>query len=639
MPRLPKAPQAPSMAPLTPDMAFMDLINLLHLSHSQAESSVWLPFLHQVRKNPKWVPPSTQTIGDVLVRQRYLESVAYLKHQFQDCDYLSVTTDGWSKHSFYPFRSVTLRGITSKSVLVSCPIVCDPLLTEPYSRSRIAQWVGEFVDSTLTNLSLDKKKVGGLVVDNSDATRLIAHSLPDSCMKHVCVTHRLHETLRKAFQRGLDADSSMASLFTSAMAAVRLLRESPDFRAELTAKCLVDQGIPHASLELAPYPWESLLHDLESVLSIREPLTALLRDGGYVQLLLLAHPSAFPLIEHFAAPLNKFRSAAAMLRSATKPTLHHVVTIVLNLKSYLAAKCASDHVDNQVKAILQRILTELEAQFGSCSDVEKMAFVLNPLLKDPRDNSEWSIYYNEGVEALRQIAYQPVEPPPSLNKDDTLSLPPACLRSHHSASIDTELDYYTKTAPPASDFDLLAWWSVNAPLYPRLSSVAKRLLCIPASQFTTAKDMSLMKLICAERRASLDPDNEEWQLISQFLALRHYEASKDATPRTDYANKIYDPDLRQEVHTRKLVSRRSLKLPALAPDNDYASDDHYTSDEEDEPNYELSKIGTSSNLMRVVPRKSVNKLCQRTLPSVMLHPCMTKQLLKRMMMSRKRCHS
>ena len=119
-------PKAPSMSSLTPDMAFMDLINLLHLSPSQAESSAWLPFLQQVRKNTKWTTPSTKKIEDDLMPKRYLESIAHLKHQFQDCDYLSVTTDGWSKHSFYPFYSVVLHGITSKSILVSCPLFCAP---------------------------------------------------------------------------------------------------------------------------------------------------------------------------------------------------------------------------------------------------------------------------------------------------------------------------------------------------------------------------------------------------------------------------------------------------------------------------------------------------------------------------------
>ena len=417
---------------------------------------------------------------------------------------------------------------------------------------------------TLRDMGLDHHKVSGLVVDNRDAARKI--DLWDSCLKHVCVTHRLHETLRKAFQRGLDADSSLASLFTSAMAAARLLLNVPQIPETITSR--------------SPLPWNSLLHDLEVFRWMRVPLTALLGDGGRVELQSLCHPSAFPLIEQFIAVLNKFKSAIATTRALTKPTLHHVVTIVLNLKRDLRTRCESDEIDDQVKAILQLLLTELEAQFGSFSDLEKMAFVLNPLLKDPRDNSEWSIYYNEGVEALRKIDYEPVNlPPPVINKNDALSLPPACIRSHHmySASIDTELGYYTKTAPPSTDSDLLAWWSSNASFYPRLSSMAKRLLCISASHYTSPKDLTFMKLICAERRTSLPFVTEPQQLISQFAALRHCEFYAGAKARVAYAETNFSADFEQEARTRKLVSHRNFALP---PDHD-SSDYHYASEEKD----------------------------------------------------------
>ena len=55
--------------------------------------------------------------------------------------------------------------------------------------------------------------------------------------------------------------------------------------------------------------------------------------------------------------------------------------------------------------------------------------------------------------------------------------------------------------------DPLLWWTVNGKKYPRLSKLAKRLLCVPASSTASERSFSTSGHIAEQRRASLTPAN------------------------------------------------------------------------------------------------------------------------------------
>ena len=69
--------------------------------------------------------------------------------------------------------------------------------------------------------------------------------------------------------------------------------------------------------------------------------------------------------------------------------------------------------------------------------------------------------------------------------------------------------------------DPLLWWTVNGKKYPRLSKLAKRLLCVPASSTASEQSFSTSGHIAEQRRASLTPANinmlvvlnKNWQLV------------------------------------------------------------------------------------------------------------------------------
>lgn len=59
--------------------------------------------------------------------------------------------------------------------------------------------------------------------------------------------------------------------------------------------------------------------------------------------------------------------------------------------------------------------------------------------------------------------------------------------------------------PTDEDFDLLAWWKNNQDTFPRLSKLAKRILCISATSAASERNFSDAGRTVEKRRTRLNP--------------------------------------------------------------------------------------------------------------------------------------
>ncbi|XP_042346986.1 E3 SUMO-protein ligase ZBED1-like [Plectropomus leopardus] len=70
-----------------------------------------------------------------------------------------------------------------------------------------------------------------------------------------------------------------------------------------------------------------------------------------------------------------------------------------------------------------------------------------------------------------------------------------------------ELNSYLQTVPLDSEEDPLEWWKGSQELYPRLSKLAKKYFCIPATNASPERDFSTGGSIVTCLRSSLKLDN------------------------------------------------------------------------------------------------------------------------------------
>ena len=88
---------------------------------------------------------------------------------------------------------------------------------------------------------------------------------------------------------------------------------------------------------------------------------------------------------------------------------------------------------------------------------------------------------------------------------------------------DTQLTEYLAEKPIPCDAQPLEWWKQNESQFPHLSSVAKSLLCIPATSTPSERLFSTVGLTVTRLRNSLKPENVDSLLFlnknAEFLGL------------------------------------------------------------------------------------------------------------------------
>jgi hypothetical protein len=73
-----------------------------------------------------------------------------------------------------------------------------------------------------------------------------------------------------------------------------------------------------------------------------------------------------------------------------------------------------------------------------------------------------------------------------------------------------EVSTYLQTKVHITDkFDILDWWRVNSSSFPRLSTVAKEVLAIPASSAASERSFSTAGATVSQRRTALNTDTVE----------------------------------------------------------------------------------------------------------------------------------
>jgi hypothetical protein len=81
-------------------------------------------------------------------------------------------------------------------------------------------------------------------------------------------------------------------------------------------------------------------------------------------------------------------------------------------------------------------------------------------------------------------------------------------RRKHTRTQKSELDIYLdeKTKQDSEDFDILAWWKINAKKFPIFSSMVHGFLAIPLSTIASESTFSFGGRIHGDTRSSLNPD-------------------------------------------------------------------------------------------------------------------------------------
>lgn len=114
-----------------------------------------------------------------------------------------------------------------------------------------------------------------------------------------------------------------------------------------------------------------------------------------------------------------------------------------------------------------------------------------------------------------------VNVPPQM--EDVTYSPAKKFREWRSSSLiqKDEMEKYFNMDVPSDCKDLLQWWKTHSTSLPKLSAIAKKVLCIPASSAASERNFSRAGLIVTDRRSHIDPDHVNNLLMIRNSALHH----------------------------------------------------------------------------------------------------------------------
>ncbi|XP_033995699.1 zinc finger BED domain-containing protein 1-like [Trematomus bernacchii] len=436
-------------------------------------------------------------------------------------DYFATTTDLWSSRTMEPYMSLTVHYIDADfNLKTKC------LQTAFFPEDHTGQNIAHGLREAMAAWGLKEDKLVCMTTDNAANIKLAPEV--NGWMRLQCFGHRLHLAIENAMKdprigRAMGLCKKLVSSFSYSWKKKREL-----------AVAQQQLNLPEHSLKTeCPTRWGSRQAMIDRVLEQQKAIAQVLSSDRKTRHLSLTWQDVDVLeaINKSLSPLVEFTDTLSGEKyvsvSFFKPTLH------LFNNSLLAVQ--EDDTD-LTKSIKKKILDYLNDKYDDAATQEllDMASALDPRFKlkyvseDNRGSIEASLT-TEMRRVMRLMENAPLETAavPADDTEDAAAAAPKKkkkgLGSFFKATVDQaaepqpalekdkaialELQSYLQAVPLDAEEDPLKWWRESRKFYPRLSILARKYLCIPATSSSSERVFSTGGNIVTCLRSSLKPDH------------------------------------------------------------------------------------------------------------------------------------
>nr|KAJ0191356.1 hypothetical protein LSAT_V11C800437070 [Lactuca sativa] len=256
----------------------------------------------------------------------------------------------------------------------------------------------------------------------------------------------------------------------------------------------------------------------------------------------LPNESDWDLANELCDRLKIFYSVTELFSGTKYPTTNIFFPKICEIK--LALKKWDDSKFIEVSTMASSMVTKFDKYWEDSYGVMSMATILDPRFKMKILEYFFPLIYGDDKEKVHLLnvkticegIYQQYDSrcvsqtssddsvPTSSTQNATSSVETKSLDAffswNSSSSVfcgKTELELYLeeKTLPKSHDFDILAWWELNAIKYPTLSVIARDILAIPISTVASESSFSTSSRIVGPHRSKLLPKTIEAIICTQ----------------------------------------------------------------------------------------------------------------------------
>lgn len=463
----------------------------------------------------------------LMVDEKYKLVSESLKHELHDISYLALTSDIWTSDSNKSLISLTAHYIYQyklKSVVIS---------TSEIQLHHTAENIALAIQDVMDQWEISSKVVT-IVTDNAAAMKKAVSECLNK-RNHFCVVHTLNLAVKDCLEKetfdlaGNTSNCQLQQLLAKCRAIVSHFKHSTKASYALLK---MQEQLNVNTLKLKQdvrTRWNSIFYMLERLLEVKIPLSATLPqlDTSPPNL----DSNEWIITEDIVMLLRPSENVTVILSGEKYPSLSSVIPLVLGLQNAIENKAPVTELGTNLKRSLSAVIEKRLAVYETNRTASKATF-LDPRFKkkgfrlESNANNAQMWVINE----LSNMTTDQVLPSSSPNSPST-SIIAALDRDDIWGVVDKKLTEssahltpYTSAAMMVKQYielpyldrkcDPLQFWNDKKCLFPQLSEIAQKYLCIPASSVPSERIFSKAGILCNDRRNRLAPKK-----INQILFL------------------------------------------------------------------------------------------------------------------------
>jgi len=503
---------------LNMDLALMCAVDLRPMSIVDGRG--FKKFINNL--NPDYAIPSKTTVTNY-VNYLYTEVKAEVMKDIRDCP-MGITTDMWTSTSNQGY--ITVTGHYIKDWCLKPVAIATRMMTERHTGAHLACKL----DAIFEEFCIDS--VVAIVTDN--AANMVSCCAEAKLARIACFAHTLQLGITEGLQLGtishaVATGKRVVTHFSQSVVATDALLEHQ--RRMGTTK-------PVRLVKDVQTRWNSVFLMIKRMIQLRVNIIAVIHDEAITKpgdrIKLDIKDSIWKIFEDMIEILEPLAEATDILGMENTPTLSSVHVLIPTLMRNLSPNGRDAPYARDLKAKIRRSLvsrfhTEQDGTpvHSSLTSTSIMATILDPRYKTLRFLSTQqreavqdelvSLMANLPQYVQRTEAHAAAQTEDHADEQNEQQTPAAkrqlldCLRGdivteEQRAPTSNELEIEAYLCEPVRTQDPLDWWKFHEHKFPKIAVIARRYLCIPATEVPSERSFSAAGNTVTKRRAALDPD-------------------------------------------------------------------------------------------------------------------------------------
>lgn len=455
---------------------------------------------------PQYKVPCRTTFSERIIPRLYTETKDTVKLMVRDVQSISLTTDGWTGRNGSQFVAVTASYISDEWVFETVTLACREL-----NKSHTADHISSLIRDVLDEYKIDVSRISAITTDRG--ANMVAAVCNELLRPHVpCFAHVLNtfiqQILTNPFVEDILKKSRMIyNLLAYSCAAKRFLK-----------RCQEERNLPtHKMPSACSTRWWSEIKQLQFVINHQKALADFCndyQDGAHGDLnISVLDVKKVNIIVTFMVELERMQETLGGENSVTGSLILPLIkraNICINKISegnitvagvFNFRKEVAELYKNKVLPVYDRESSHLDMATYMDPRFDQMnRAAMEPIIRLDAE----LVNTAQEESAIQQSA--PKQPRNALQVffgDEDESEP------DNGPSVENEIeDFANEKKLSLADCPLM-WWKRKQGNYPKLSSVAKKYLCITATSVPSERVFSVSGNILTSKRYCLTDEHVE----------------------------------------------------------------------------------------------------------------------------------